>query len=54
MSTNRGMDTDVVPICTTEYYSAIQKNEALPSAAARMDPETVRLSEDRERQTQTS
>ena len=28
-----------------EYYSAIKKNELMPSAATRMDPESVLLSE---------
>ena len=28
-----------------EYYSAIKKNEIMPLAATRMDPETIILSE---------
>ena len=39
-------------IYTTEYYSAIKKNEIMPFAATRMDLEGMMLSEmsDRERQ----
>ena len=35
---------------TMEYYSAIQKNEILPSAAIWMDSENIILSEVRQRQ----
>ena len=38
-------------IYTIEYYSAIKKNEIMPSAAAWMDLEIIILSEVRERQT---
>ena len=39
MSVDRGMDTaDVVPVHTVEYYSAVIKNEIMPSAATWMDP----------------
>ena len=51
MSTNRVMDTDVVHIYTMEYYSAIKKNETLPSAVTWMDPGIVILSEDRKTNT---
>ena len=38
MSIDRGMDKeDVVHIYTMEYYSAIKKNETMPSAATWMD-----------------
>ena len=33
-----------------EYYSAIRKNEIMPSVATWMDLEVIILSEDRERQ----
>ena len=32
-------------ICTTEYYSAIEKNEIMPCVATRIDPEIIVLSE---------
>ena len=32
-------------ICATEYYSAIKKNKTMPSAATRMQPEIIILSE---------
>ena len=35
---------------TTEYYSAIKKNEIMPFAATWMDLEIITLSEVRERQ----
>ena len=38
-------------IYTIEYYSAIKKNEIMPSAAAWMDLEIIILNEVRERQT---
>ena len=37
-------------IYTMEYYSAIKKNEILPFATMWMEPESVMLSEIRERQ----
>jgi len=46
-STNRGMDKDMVHI-HMEYYSAVKKNEKMPSTATQMDLETVILSEVRE------
>ena len=36
-------------ICTTEYYSAIKKNEIMPFAATWMDLEIIILSEVRKR-----
>ena len=45
MSINRGMDKDVVHVYITDYYSAIKKNEIMPSAATWMDPEIVIVSE---------
>ena len=46
MSINRWMDKeDVVCIYTTEYYSAIKKNEIMPFAATWMDLEMIILSE---------
>ena len=36
-----------------EYYSAIKKNEILPSAAMRMDLENIMLSEISQRETNT-
>ena len=38
-------------ICIMAYYSAIEKNEIIPSAATWMDPEIVLRSEVRQRQT---
>ena len=38
-------------ICTMEYYSATKKNETMPSAATWMKPETIILSEVRQRKT---
>ena len=32
-------------ICAVEYYSAIKKNKIMPSAATRMDLESIILSE---------
>ena len=32
-------------ICTVEYYSAIKKNKIMPSAATRLDLESIILSE---------
>ena len=45
MSTNRGMDKDVIHVYTMEYYSAIEENEILPFAAMWMDLENIMLSE---------
>ena len=42
---------DVVHIYTTEYYSAIKKNDIMPFAATWMDLEIVILSEVRQRKT---
>ena len=41
---------DTVYIYTMEYYSAIKKNEILPSATTWMELERIMLSEIRERQ----
>ena len=38
-------------IYTMEYYSAIKKNEIMPFAAPRMDPEIIILSEVRQTKT---
>ena len=38
-------------IYTTEYYSAIKKNEIMPCAATWTDPDTIILSEVRQRHT---
>ena len=51
MSIRRGMDKDVVHIHRMEHYSAIKRDEKMPSAAIWMDLETVRLSEVRKRKT---
>ena len=45
MPINRGMNEDVVPILLMEYYSAIKKNEIMPSAATWMDFEIIIPSE---------
>ena len=46
MSNDRRMDKeDVVYICTTEYNSAIKKNEIMPFAATWMQLEIIILSE---------
>ena len=45
MSIDRGMDKKMWYIHTTEYYSAIKKNETIPSAATWMDLEIIILSE---------
>ena len=39
------MDKDIVYIYTMEYYSAIKKNEIMPSATTCMDLEIIVLSE---------
>ena len=39
------MDKEDVVDTHMEYYSAIKKNEIMPSAATWMDPETIILSE---------
>ena len=38
---------------TVEYYSAIKKNEILPSVTTWMDPEGIMLSEISQRKTNT-
>ena len=38
---------------TMEYYSAIKKNEIMPSAATQMDLEIIILSEVRKKKTNT-
>ena len=43
------MDKDVIYIYRIEYYSAIKKNEIMPSAAIWMDIEIIILSEVREK-----
>ena len=44
MSINRGMNKEAVMyIYTTEYYSAIKRNEIVPFAEMWMDLETVRV-----------
>ena len=54
MSMNRGMDKeDTIYIYTKECYSAIKKNEILPSAATWMDLEGIMLSEISQRKTST-
>ena len=45
MSIDRGMDKEDVHIYTTEYYSAIKKNEIMPFAATQMDLEIIILSQ---------
>ena len=46
MSINRGIDKeDVVHIDMVEYYSAIKKNEIMPSAATWMELEIVIVSD---------
>ena len=40
-------------IYTMEYYSAMKKNEIMPFAATRIDPEIIKLSEVRKRKTNT-
>ena len=47
----RKTNTVCYHIYTTEYYSAIKKNEIMPSAATWMDPEIITLSEVRQRKT---
>ena len=50
MSTDRGMDEEGV-VHTMEYYSAIKKNEIIPSAVTWVQLEIIILSKpDRERQ----
>ena len=39
---------------TMEYYSAIKKNEIMPSAATQMDLEIIILSEVRKKKTNTT
>ena len=45
------MDKDVVQMYTIKYYSAIKKNEIIPSAAIWMDLEIIILSEGSQRKT---
>ena len=46
VSIDRGMDTkDVVCVYMMEYHTAIKKSAMMPSAATRMDLETVIPSE---------
>ena len=49
------MEKDVVYIhtYTMEYYSAIENNEIMPSAATWMDLEIIILSEERKSKTNT-
>ena len=46
------MDREDVYMCiyiyTAEYYAAVKKNKPIPSAAVRMDPGTIVLSEVRQ------
>ena len=51
MSLDRWMDKDVVQMYTIKYYSAIKKNEIMPSAAIWMDLEIIILSEGSQRKT---
>ena len=52
VSIDRGMDKeDVAHVYTKEYYSAIKKNELMPSAATWRDLEVVILSEVSQRKT---
>ena len=51
MTTDRGTDKEVV-VCihTVEYYSAMEKNEVMPSAATWVDTEIVILSDASQRE----
>ena len=51
MTTDRGTDKEVVVrIHTVEYYSAMEKNEVMPSAATWIDTEIVILSDASQRE----
>ena len=45
MSIKRVMDKENVNIHTTEYYSAVKRNEIMPLAATQVDMEIIILSE---------
>ena len=53
MSSDRWLDQKMRYLYTMEYYSAIKKNEIMPSAATRMPLEMITLSEVRKRKTNT-
>ena len=52
-STDRWMDKEDVYIHTTEYYSAIKRNEIFPFAMTWMELESIMLSEVSHRKTNT-
>ena len=45
MSSDRGVAKEYMDIYTVEYYSAIKKNEIMPSVATWMDLEIITLNE---------
>ena len=52
MSVNRGMNKEaVVYIHTTEYYTAIKRNETVPFAEMWVNLESYRVKSDRKRKT---